>query len=94
MRAPREPLASRSFAEWLALQIPLLILAAKCWRWVCFACVRSRKRRDQLLIWDRSAGAQAFDYRQCKLCGRKMIGTTCHTLRAGLALFRTDNLIH
>ena len=36
--------------------------------------VRTRKQRDELLCCDRSATWAAFRYRQCKRCGRKIIG--------------------
>ena len=34
--------------------------------------VRTRKQRDELLCCDRSATWQAYRYRQCKRCGRKI----------------------
>ena len=38
----------------------------QCW-------VRSRKRRDELLICDRSARAEKHPYRECRRCGRKVL---------------------
>ncbi len=36
--------------------------------------VRTRKQRDEILCCDRSATWAAYPYRQCKRCGRKIIG--------------------
>lgn len=36
--------------------------------------VRTRKQRNDLLACDRSATWAAHEYRQCKICGRKMLG--------------------
>ena len=44
--------------------------------------VRTRKRRDALLICDRSARADKHEYRQCKRCGRRYLGFVALMRRA------------
>jgi hypothetical protein len=43
--------------------------------------VSTRKRRDALLICDRSATSETHEYRVCRLCGRRMLGMAAQVRR-------------